>query len=432
MRDIAVIGGGFTGLTAALRLAQKGFSVTLFEKGRSLGGLARTFPYRGHEIPCFPHQLFRGDRYLLKLLDEVHAEVHWAFSKTGVFSARRPELGILPFSTIRDLLAFPLLSLGDKMRLARLGLSFRLAALGGKGYDALGNRDARSWFIEKTGEATYATLIGPLLSNKFGIEPETVSARWMATLFKDSLRTGGVMGSVREGIHGVIERLEGLLGAGCRVVKGCEVARVTPLGDGRLEVDCRQGDGTDGRTSVFDTVLLTIPIPSVLDVVQDMPEPYLQQLRRVGYASFIGAVLLRKGQLTTRHITYFLNSEIGALNEFTNCFPEFPFTVAYIFRYLKRGSELWHLPDEEIKRRFLSSIGGACGPVDYDDFLVFREEFATPVFDVDFPSYVPPVKTPVRNLFLSGMHTFYPAMRNLDAAVRAGEEAAGIVAESLL
>ncbi|MEJ7900261.1 MAG: FAD-dependent oxidoreductase, partial [Thermomicrobiales bacterium] len=36
---VGVIGGGFAGLTAALRLAQAGHDVTLWEKGR-LGGQA--------------------------------------------------------------------------------------------------------------------------------------------------------------------------------------------------------------------------------------------------------------------------------------------------------------------------------------------------------------------------------------------------------
>ena len=36
--DVAVIGGGLAGLTAALRLAQQGYSITLYEKSDALGG----------------------------------------------------------------------------------------------------------------------------------------------------------------------------------------------------------------------------------------------------------------------------------------------------------------------------------------------------------------------------------------------------------
>ncbi len=41
-KRIAVIGGGWAGISAAIHLIQKGFSVTLFEAGKSLGGRAKT------------------------------------------------------------------------------------------------------------------------------------------------------------------------------------------------------------------------------------------------------------------------------------------------------------------------------------------------------------------------------------------------------
>lgn len=41
-KKIAVIGGGWAGISAAIHLVQKGFSVTLFEAGRTLGGRAKT------------------------------------------------------------------------------------------------------------------------------------------------------------------------------------------------------------------------------------------------------------------------------------------------------------------------------------------------------------------------------------------------------
>ncbi|MFO7780490.1 MAG: FAD-dependent oxidoreductase [Spirochaetia bacterium] len=43
----AVIGGGITGITAALRLAQAGHSVDLFEARDHLGGLSDTYSWDG-------------------------------------------------------------------------------------------------------------------------------------------------------------------------------------------------------------------------------------------------------------------------------------------------------------------------------------------------------------------------------------------------
>ena len=39
-QNIAIIGSGFLGMTLALRLAESGADVTLFESGNQIGGLA--------------------------------------------------------------------------------------------------------------------------------------------------------------------------------------------------------------------------------------------------------------------------------------------------------------------------------------------------------------------------------------------------------
>ena len=40
--SVAIIGGGLAGLTAALALAERGITVTIFEASAQLGGRART------------------------------------------------------------------------------------------------------------------------------------------------------------------------------------------------------------------------------------------------------------------------------------------------------------------------------------------------------------------------------------------------------
>ena len=48
VKKIAVIGSGFGGIAAALRLKAKGHEVTLIEKQNDLGGRARVFKKDGH------------------------------------------------------------------------------------------------------------------------------------------------------------------------------------------------------------------------------------------------------------------------------------------------------------------------------------------------------------------------------------------------
>jgi phytoene dehydrogenase-like protein len=58
--DVAVIGGGLAGLSAATYLARAGMQVTLFEKSSSLGGRAATQEYEGYAFNRGVHAFYYG------------------------------------------------------------------------------------------------------------------------------------------------------------------------------------------------------------------------------------------------------------------------------------------------------------------------------------------------------------------------------------
>jgi phytoene dehydrogenase-like protein len=55
MTDVAIVGAGFTGLSAALELARNGFKVTVIEKDREPGGLAGSFTVGDQRLEKFYH-----------------------------------------------------------------------------------------------------------------------------------------------------------------------------------------------------------------------------------------------------------------------------------------------------------------------------------------------------------------------------------------
>ena len=61
MSDIAIIGSGFSGLSAAAILAQKGHSVTVYEKNTELGGRARQFKAKGYTFDMGPSWYWMPD-----------------------------------------------------------------------------------------------------------------------------------------------------------------------------------------------------------------------------------------------------------------------------------------------------------------------------------------------------------------------------------
>ena len=58
---IGIVGGGVLGTSLALRLAQAGAEVTVIERGPSLGGLAGTMDFGGHQVDRFYHVITPAD-----------------------------------------------------------------------------------------------------------------------------------------------------------------------------------------------------------------------------------------------------------------------------------------------------------------------------------------------------------------------------------
>jgi len=68
---VAVVGGGYAGMAAAVSLAERGYSVTVFEAGRTLGGRARKIEYRDEVLDNGQHILSGAYKELLRLMNLV-------------------------------------------------------------------------------------------------------------------------------------------------------------------------------------------------------------------------------------------------------------------------------------------------------------------------------------------------------------------------
>ncbi len=71
---VAVIGGGWAGIGAAIELAGAGVETTLFEAGRSLGGRARSITVDGHRLDNGQHILLGAYREILEVMRRIGAD----------------------------------------------------------------------------------------------------------------------------------------------------------------------------------------------------------------------------------------------------------------------------------------------------------------------------------------------------------------------
>lgn len=78
-KKVIIVGAGIAGLTAAYKLAERSFDVTLIEKEDKVGGLARTFRYGDYVFDIGPHRFFSSNpevnRFLHKVMDNRFLEI---------------------------------------------------------------------------------------------------------------------------------------------------------------------------------------------------------------------------------------------------------------------------------------------------------------------------------------------------------------------
>ena len=78
---VAVIGGGWAGLAAAVRATQRGHTVTLYEMARQLGGRARTVHHAGEAFDNGQHILIGAYVRTLSLMNDVGVDVGSVLSR---------------------------------------------------------------------------------------------------------------------------------------------------------------------------------------------------------------------------------------------------------------------------------------------------------------------------------------------------------------
>ena len=132
-RTVAVIGGGYAGLAAAITLTQNGIRPVVFEAGRVLGGRARRIAYRGEVLDNGQHILAGAYSELLRLMRLVDVplsslrRVSLRLSMPPDFLLNAPSKALFPgqFYMAWTLLATKGLSIADRWAAVRFMLALK-------------------------------------------------------------------------------------------------------------------------------------------------------------------------------------------------------------------------------------------------------------------------------------------------------------------
>ena len=173
--DIAIIGAGVAGLSAAFDLLNFGYKVTIYEASDYTGGLATGFRDENWEWPLekFYHHLFTSDKHIIHLVKELGMADKLFFPRpvTSVIYERK----IVPFDSPRRWITFPGFNLLDVARFGLVSAFLRFT----NPWKILEKETADSWLRRWYGEKIYRTTWRPLLIGKFGPYYQQVNIAWM-------------------------------------------------------------------------------------------------------------------------------------------------------------------------------------------------------------------------------------------------------------
>ena len=231
--EVAVVGGGMAGLTAACYLARAGLAVTVLEKAPIPGGRAATREYDGFLFNRGGHALYTGGAGS-RILEELGISYGYGIPK-DTFVLQRGKLSPFPADPL-GLLRTGFLSAGDKLALFRFFVAISRARPG-----ALARRSVQEWLdaeIRRPQLRRVMTAFARTLAYSTALD--LVSAEVFVDKFQRALRhpihyiDGGWQVLV-DGLRDAAER------AGARVVSGAGVESVQFARDRAMGVRLRDG-----------------------------------------------------------------------------------------------------------------------------------------------------------------------------------------------
>lgn len=254
--DAAVIGGGLSGLLAAVLIAREGRSVVVYEQGKQLGGRAMTTDEDGIQFNLGAHALYRSGN-AFRLLSDLQIPFHGAVPSPGAAVAcYRGRNHTLPL-TLQSLITSRLLPIREKWKLTRL-----LKSLPSMETDSLHGMPAAQWTAENLGSGPLAQLISTLFRlTTYVADQNHLSAGAALDQLKLSL-AGNVWyidGGWKSLIEGLRHRAEEL---GVQIRSRSHISTVEPGSDGIALVH------SNGAVNQADAVVMAISPQAACSLLQ--------------------------------------------------------------------------------------------------------------------------------------------------------------------
>ena len=428
---IAIIGGGFSGLSAAHTLIKNGYTVSIYEAAPFLGGLASTFDIGSTKIEKFYHHLFLTDTHLIELLKEFNLEsnIIWKNSSTSYFHKGK----IYPFTTPLDLLKFSPVNIFNRIRMGLLALYLQRV----KKWQKFETITAVSYMKKYAGMQNYNVIWKPLLKGKFSDHYKKVSMSWLWSKFATRVASrdkkfNEKLGYIKGSWDTVTNKLsEYIINNGSAIHLNAKVSKIHINNNIVTGFDYINTQGLK-MTEDAEIILSTIPTFHLPNLINELSEDYKDSLMNIEYEGAIAAVWFLNKPLSDSYWMNISDPSIPFLLalEHTNLFDSDLYNnnhILYTADYVTQQDPRWKMSDKEILTSYiihLKKINPNFNESWVEKTYIHKERAAQPVVTLNYSKTIPDTKTPIDGLWLAAMSQVYPQDRGTNYSIGLGQKVA--------
>jgi hydroxysqualene dehydroxylase len=427
---VIVVGGGLSGLAAAVDLSEAGFPVTLLEQRPALGGRARSYTdsTTGDEVDNGQHLLIAGYQHTFGFLKRIGSGNMVDVQKNAVLPFHHPERGFVelklpalpsPAHLGWGILRTPLLSMKDRGNLLIAGLALMRA----KAEEEI-DLTISQWLDKHRQSAEVRRCFWDPLT--MAIMNENAD-RASAQLFLDALRQAflghsrnaalafprvGLSSLFAQPARAFIERQGGTVQ--CQA----DVRRISLTHGRAAEVLLK-----NGKALPCSALILAVPASHAIQLVPPGTVPYLEQIAQAAHSPIIGIHLWMNHQFMRQEV-------VGLIGR----------RIQWVFRrdrhlslVISAAREFVGMTDEELTRVAIEDLRSVFGDMvePPGHVVVIREKRATFSATPKNVQNRPGAATSVPNLFLAGDWTTTGLPATIEGAILSGQRAARLAADSL-
>ncbi|HMI18711.1 MAG TPA: NAD(P)/FAD-dependent oxidoreductase [Sphingomonas sp.] len=433
--DVAIIGAGPAGLTAAYLLTKAGLSVTVIEKDeRYVGGISRTVEHEGFRFDIGGHRFFSKSQEVVDLWNEILPDdfiVRPRMSRI-YYEGKFYSYPLRAFEALRNL------------GLIRSGLCMA-SYLRWKAFPKKEARSFEDWTINQFGKKLFSIFFKTYTEKVWGMACADISADWAAQRIKGLSLGGAVLDGVKRSLglnkrpndgmatKSLLESFryprkgpgmmweaarDHVLAGGNHVLMGHKLKQLSHDAEGWRVA----ANGPQGETVIHARhVISSAPIRELLGRIHPLPKTLLQA-RDLKYRDFLTvALMIRSPDLFPDNWIYIHDDtvKVGRIQNFRSWSPEMvpdeSLACVGLEYFCFEGDGLWASSDADLIALATKEMAalGLCDPKMVEGGAVVRQEKAYPVYDDSYAANVAAIRDELEGAYptlhlvgRNGMHRY--------------------------